>query len=197
MEIFEANKLFLFIVFAIPGFIAIKTYSLLCPNQDKDSTKLIIDAVTYSCLNYAILGPFIYMMLFSKKWEFICSFFTFLFYSFVMIIFPAFLAYLWLKLRSMKFFQKNAPHPTPRAWDYVFAQKKVYFVLVTLSDGTKLAGEYSERSFTSSYPEEPQIFLEKAWAVSSDGGFERERNQSEGILILAKDIQSLEFFNHP
>lgn len=101
MEIFESSKLFLFIVFAIQGFIAIKTYSLLCPNQDKDSTQLIIDAVTYSCLNYAILGPFIYMMLFSKKWEFICSFFTISFYAFVMIIFPAILAWGWLKLRNL------------------------------------------------------------------------------------------------
>lgn len=196
MEIFESSKLFLFIVFAIPGFIAIKTYSLLCPNQDKDSTKLIIDAVTYSCLNYAILGPFIYMMLFSKKWEFICSFFTISFYAFVMIIFPAILAWGWLKLRNLDFFQKNAPHPTPRAWDYVFAQRKKFFILVTLADGKKLAGEYSEASFTSSFPEEPQIYLEKAWEVNSDDGFERERNQSQGILIIAKDIQSIEFFEH-
>lgn len=196
MEIFEANKLFLFIVFAIPGFIAIKTYSLLCPNQEKESTKLIIDAITYSCLNYAILGPFIYMMLFSKKWEFICSFFTFLFYSFVMLIFPALLAWFWLKLRNMKFFQKNAPHPTARAWDYVFAQKKPYYILVTLADGKQLAGEYSDASFTSSYPEESQIYLEKTWIINSDGGFDRERDQSAGILILAKDIQSIEFFDH-
>jgi hypothetical protein len=196
MEIFEANKLFLFIVFAIPGFIAIKTYSLLCPNQEKESTKLIIDAITYSCLNYAILGPFIYMMLFSKKWEFICSFFTFSFYSFVMLIFPALLAWFWLKLRNMKFFQKNAPHPTARAWDYVFAQKKPYYILVTLADGKQLAGEYSDASFTSSYPEESQIYLEKTWVINSDGGFDRERDQSAGILILAKDIQSIEFFDH-
>ena len=78
MEIFESSKLVLFIIFAIPGFISIKTYSLLCPNHEKDSTKLIIDAITYSCLNYALLGPFIYMMIFSKKWDFICFLFVFL-----------------------------------------------------------------------------------------------------------------------
>ncbi|MFW1843601.1 DUF6338 family protein [Acinetobacter pittii] len=196
MEIFETSKLILFILFAIPGFISIKTYSLLCPNQDKDSTKLLIDAITYSCLNYALLGPLIYMMIFSKKWEFICSFFTISFYSFVILIFPAFLAWGWLKLRNMEFFQKNAPHPTLRAWDYVFSKRKQYYILVTLSDGKKLAGEYSENSFTSSFPEEPQIFLEKAWEVSEEGGFERVRQQTEGILILSKDIQSIEFFHH-
>jgi hypothetical protein len=195
LEIFQSiNTLFLFIVFAIPGFISIKVYSLLCPNQDKDATKSIIDAITYSCLNYAILGPFIYMMLFSKKWEFICSFFTFLFYSFILIIFPAFLAWLWLKLRSMEFFQKNAPHPTLRAWDYVFGKRKEYFVIVTLVDGREIAGEYSTESFTSSYPEEPQIYLEKTWKLDENGDFEREINQTSGILVLSKDIQSIEFF---
>lgn len=196
MEIFESSKLILFIIFAIPGFISIKTYSLLCPNQEKDSTKLIIDAITYSCLNYALLGPLIYMMIFSKKWEFICSFFTISFYSFVMLVFPAFLAWGWLKLRNMEFFKKNAPHPTLRAWDYIFSKRKQYYILVTLSDGKKLAGEYSENSFTSSFPEEPQIYLEKTWKVSADGGFEREHDQTEGILILSKDIQSIEFFYH-
>ncbi|WEH90988.1 DUF6338 family protein (plasmid) [Acinetobacter soli] len=106
MEIFESSKLILFIIFAIPGFISIKVYSLLCPNSDKDSTKLIIDAITYSCLNYALLGPLIYMMIFSKKWEFVCSFFTISFYAFVMLIFPAFLAWGWLKLRNMEFLKR-------------------------------------------------------------------------------------------
>lgn len=77
-----------------------------------------------------------------------------------------------------------------------FCSKKPYFILVTLADGKQLAGEYSDASFTSSYPEESQIFLEKAWIINSDGGFDRERNQSAGILILAKDIQSIEFFDH-
>ena len=54
MEIFESSKLVLFIIFAIPSFISIKTYSLLCPNHEKDSTKLIIDAITDSYLNYII-----------------------------------------------------------------------------------------------------------------------------------------------
>ncbi len=78
-----------------------------------------------------------------------------------------------------------------------FLKGKQYYVLVKLSNGTKLAGEYGEGSFTSSYPEEPQIYLIKTWVVNDDDGFEREREQSNGILILAKDIESIEFFEHP
>jgi hypothetical protein len=101
-----------------------------------------------------------------------------------------------VKVKKYGVFKKNALI-LHKAWDYIFSQRKEYFVLVTLSDGKKLAGEYSEKSFTSSFPEDPQIYLEKAWEVSAEGGFERIREQSEGILILSKDIQSIEFFQHP
>lgn len=55
MNIWEADKLLLFIAFVIPGFISLKVYELLNPGIQKESSKQIIDAVTYSCVNYAIL----------------------------------------------------------------------------------------------------------------------------------------------
>lgn len=62
MDIFEEGKLILFIAFVVPGFIAIKAYELLSPSKQSDSSKQIIDAVSYSCLNYAILLWPIYLM---------------------------------------------------------------------------------------------------------------------------------------
>ncbi|UYF81101.1 DUF6338 family protein [Acinetobacter ursingii] len=195
MEIFESSKLVLFIIFAIPGFISIKTYSLLCPNHEKDSTKLIIDAITYSCLNYALLGPFIYMMIFSKN-----GILFVLFYNYLLFIcharFSSIFSLGMVKVKKYGVF-KRMLLILHQGHGLYFSQRKEYFVLVTLSDGKKLAGEYSEKSFTSSFPEDPQIYLEKAWEVSAEGGFERIREQSEGILILSKDIQSIEFFNIP
>jgi len=196
MELFESSKLFLFIVFAIPGFIAMKTYSLLSPYQEKESTKLIIDAITYSCMNYAILGPIFYFLFITETNELKFTLWTTVFLIFAMFIFPIILASVWLWLRKQEFFRKNAPHPTPRAWDFVFSQGKSYYIIVTLQDGSKVAGKYSENSFTSSYPEEPQLYLEETWTLNMYGGFKRVRDKSEGILILSKDIQSIEFFEH-
>ena len=53
MDIWDANKLLLFIAFVIPGFVSLKTYELLCPGAPKESDKLLIDAVAYSSINYA------------------------------------------------------------------------------------------------------------------------------------------------
>ncbi len=55
MDVFSTDKIFLFIAFVVPGFIAMKTYELLTPSRYIDSSKQIIDAITYSCINYSIL----------------------------------------------------------------------------------------------------------------------------------------------
>lgn len=58
MDIWEADKLVLFIAFVVPGFISLKTYALLQPTQVKDTSQQLIDAVAYSSVNYALLlGP--------------------------------------------------------------------------------------------------------------------------------------------
>lgn len=55
MDIWEQDKLILFIAFVIPGFVSLKAYELLFPSQRTDSSTQIIEAVTYSCINYALL----------------------------------------------------------------------------------------------------------------------------------------------
>lgn len=195
MDVFEVDKFFLFVAFVIPGFISIKFYELICPGQQKESDKLLIDAVAYSCINYALLGAFIYLVETSGV-RFVHPTLYVLFYVFVVLIAPVILAWLWFKIRSFDVFQKNLPHPTKSPWDYVFSQRKWYWVIVTLNDGTKIFGKYAKNSFTSSYPEEPQIYLEECWVTNDSGGFERKRENSAGIILIAKDIQSIELFDY-
>jgi len=45
MNIWETDKLIVFLLFVIPGFISLKTYELLIPNEQKDSSKQLIDAL--------------------------------------------------------------------------------------------------------------------------------------------------------
>ena len=54
MVSFDQNEFILFIFFVIPGMIAIKTYGLITPSS-VNTSKQIIDAITYSCFNYAVL----------------------------------------------------------------------------------------------------------------------------------------------
>lgn len=56
MDIWSLDKLALFIAFVIPGFITMKVYGLLAATGHRDSSQQLIDAVAYSCLNYAVLA---------------------------------------------------------------------------------------------------------------------------------------------
>jgi hypothetical protein len=50
-----------------------------------------------------------------------------------MLVFPAFLAWGWLKLRNMEFLKRMLSSYTRHGT--IFFLRKEYFVLVTLSDG--------------------------------------------------------------
>ena len=59
MNIWEADKLVLFLIFFIPGFVSIKVYDLLIPGEQRDFSKSILEVIGYSALNYGALSWFI------------------------------------------------------------------------------------------------------------------------------------------
>lgn len=193
MDILDANKLLLFIAFVIPGFVSLKTYALLFPSESKDSDKLLIDAVAYSSINYAILLWPIYSIEIHQIRQSHPTAYV-LFYVFVLLIAPITWACVLKKLRTTEFFQRSMPHPTAKPWDFVFAQRLPYWAIVTLKDGKKIAGRYDSSSFASSAPATEQLYLEEHWVLNEDGGFDRPRTNTAGILILSSEIVTVEFF---
>lgn len=195
MDIWDINKLLIFIAFVIPGFLSMKLYNVLHPNVQIDTSKTIIEVVSYSCVNYAIWFIPIYLV---EKSTIQTSFaiLYFLFYLMVLFISPIALTLLFVWMRSWKWLGRLLPHPTGRAWDYFFGLKEPAWVIVTLKDGKKIGGKYAENSFSSSAPNPEQLYLEENWVINSDGGLEEARTHTMGVLILSKDIESIEFFKY-
>lgn len=194
MDIWETDKLLLFIKFVVPGFISLKTYELLFPRASKTSAEQLIDAIAYSSINYALLLWPIYEVE-TRGVEHTHPTLYILFYVFVMLIAPVLWAYLWRMLRKTDFLQRSLPHPSCKPWDEFFCRRESYWVIVELRDGRKIGGKYGTKSFVSSAPAAEQIYLEETWELNSDGGFERARTDSAGIMILAADIVTVEFFH--
>ncbi|RRW28849.1 DUF6338 family protein [Ectopseudomonas oleovorans] len=194
MDIWEVNKLVIFIAFVVPGFISLKTYELLQPGLARDSSQQVVDAVAYSSINYALLLWPIYIVEHQQLQACNPTLYA-LFYVFVLLIAPIGWACAFLWLRKTQFFQKSIAHPTGKPWDYVFSKRAPYWVIATLNDGRQIAGRYDEKSFASSSPAIEQIYLEEAWVLNEDGGFERPRVDSAGIIILSQDIVTLELFH--
>ena len=86
----------------------------------------------------------------------------------------------------------NIMHATPTAWDYLFFNQGSAFIIVTLTDDTKLYGWYSSNSFTSSDQDERDIFVEIGYKLSKDGKWE-EDTQSGGFYVPKDQIKYIEF----
>lgn len=197
MNIWDLDKLYLFILFVVPGFLALKIYELCFPNIQRDSSKQLIDAITYSCINYACMFIFIRWVEVSQLQGESPNLYL-SFYFFVIFISPIILVLMWRVIRSTNLVQSKAPHPTGKPWDYVFSLREPYWVKVTLKDGTVLGGLYGSKSFASSNPEPEQIYLEQTWVLGKEGAFERKKNDTAGILILSSEISHVELrkINH-
>lgn len=195
LNIWTPDAIQLFILFVVPGFISIKAYELLFPSQQPDSSKQLIDAVSFSSLNFAFLYIPI-RLIENSTIKTICPLSYYIFYIFILFLAPLLWVFFWQKIRLSKWFQSNAPHPIQKPWDFIFSQRKSYYVIVTLKNDKKNGGLFASNSFASSTPAPEQIYLEKTWELNEDDRFDKEHEETEGIIILTSEIVTVEFFNY-
>lgn len=190
MDIWDTNKLVVFLAFVIPGFISIKTYQLMFPGTQRPTQDQLIDAVAYSSLNYALWSP---VLIGAVRYQWLQSVWVALPLCLaVLLVGPVVWVLLWKWMRTGSWFQRTAPHPTALPWDFVFRQRKSYWMKVVLKDGTVVGGLYSSQSFSSSSPSDPQLYLQESWLLNEKGAFIRKKNGTEGVLIVSKEIAHIE-----
>ncbi|MDZ7860599.1 MAG: DUF6338 family protein [Candidatus Krumholzibacteriota bacterium] len=192
MDIWSIDKIQLFLAFFIPGFISIKTYSLLVPGERFDFTKQLAEVIGYSALNYAVFSwmliPQISNCISNHTYLLIIVILV------VLLIAPILWPIIILKILKWKWVKEHVISSISKPWDYVFGKKESYWAIVHLKDGRKIAGVYAAKSFSSSYPAKEQIYLEQVWMLSDEGKFERKVARSKGILIIGDEILAIELF---
>lgn len=84
-------------------------------------------------------------------------------------------------------------HQIPAAWDYAFSRLRGNtFVLVTLNDGSQVAGFFGKQSFASSSDKERDLLIEDVWIVNTNGPWTKP-DTAKSILLCGKDIRLVEF----
>lgn len=86
---------------------------------------------------------------------------------------------------------------TPTSWDHMFRSRGSCFVRVRLKDGSWAGGWYGSRSYATSYPQPPALFLESAWRLGPDGSFAHRIEHSAGLHIRAEDADVVELLEAP
>jgi hypothetical protein len=194
-KLFEnAQALAWFLVFFLPGFVSLKVYDALTPSERRDFSKSIYEVVAYSTLNNALLLPLVLWLRTlslsaNPVFAWVCG-------ALVMIVFPGIWPFLWLRLLESAPFSKHFMHPIEKPWDFVFSQRRPYWVIVHLKDMRRIGGFYGAKSFASSSPAPPQIYLETVWELDEVGRFSRPVDESDGILVLESEVLAVEFFKY-
>ena len=192
----EPDKLILFLLFFIPGFISLKVYDLFIASERRDFSKAWFDAVTYSALNYGFFSWLLFLMQ-QYNWAANCPWGYYV--ALLIIIFVAPICWPGILLKAMKCEKIRDKiktlHPISKAWDYVFDKKEPCWVIITLKDGRKIGGVYGFNSFASSFPAEEQIYLEQALKLDEQGRFKNAIAQTTGIIVLGREIVAVEFLS--
>jgi len=190
----QIGIIFLFIT---PGFVFARVLGLSLPQRSREATSLVLDSLTASCFNFALLSPVLWLLLredFPYRHPVLFAMSGFL----ILFVFPVVLAILVVHgVESPRFARLRRilklAHPVPRAWDYFFRQGRACGVVATLKDGKVVAGIYGPNSFASSYPDE-DLYIEKLCAVSADGHIGDPLDSSVGAILRMDQVQYLEFY---
>jgi len=184
----------------VPGFIyngAMSTFVPIRAHREKEV--VLLRYLTATAFNYAICSPLIYLLVFGVVFErspagqAVC-------WLFIIFVAPIVLAIgrAWLVQRDVpawlfSFVGLRTLSPIPTGWDWVFSTTGPCYVLITLRDGTEIAGYFGRRSMASSAPDRRDIYIERVYAVPDERGQWREVDRSLGMHVDGSQIAYLEF----
>lgn len=190
---FNVDKLMLFILFFIPGFISLKIWDIIVPGDRRDFTKSFFEVLAYSALNYAAFSWLI-ILIHSNNFP-NQHFYWYIFFSVLLLfLIPVLWPIIFFNLLRIKLIAKYIISPFQKPWDYVFSKRESCWIIVHLKDERRIGGKYDTKSFSSSAPAEEQIYLEEVWTLDDNGNFLEQVQRSKGIIIMREDITAIEFF---
>ncbi|RKZ66562.1 MAG: hypothetical protein DRQ44_06535 [Gammaproteobacteria bacterium] len=193
MNIWEIDKVFLFLVMVLPGFISLNVYDLLIASEKRDFSKSIVEAICFSVLNFVVLSLLL-IHISSNNFVGEHPIQYWLSMIFIFIVMPAIWPFIYIKITKLKIFKRHILSPYKQPWDYVFSKKESLWVVLHLQNGNKIRGKYGKKSFTSSYPSERQIYLEELWKADDKGGFKSKVPRTEGVLVSQDEIVRIELY---
>jgi hypothetical protein len=192
------DAVFFTVAFLVPGFIWESVLSLFLRRRDDRADRAWVRFLTLSAFNYALWSWLIYLLfvragVLAEPWMAALAWFFMLLVSPVAFgVATGLLSQRAVVRRLLARYGVYTVHPVPTAWDYVFSHSTGSWVLVTLTDGSTVAGVFSARSFASSDAAERDLFLERLYKVEDDGPWQPVP-MNRGVWIQGEAIRAIEF----
>ena len=160
---------------------------------------MLLRYLTATAFNYALCSPLIYLLIFGMIFsthpigQALCWFTIIFIVPVVLAVVHARVVqkdglgwfYRLLRLRPIS--------PIPTGWDWIFSTTDPCFVLITLADGTEIAGYFGGRSMASSEPERKDIYIESVYKIPESNGPWEAVEDSLGMYDDGSKIAYIEF----
>jgi hypothetical protein len=192
------DAVFFTTAFLVPGFIWESVLHLFLRRREDRADRAWVRFLTLSAFNYAFWSWLIYL-LFVRAGVLAQPYMAALAWFFILLVSPVafgvttgLLSQRAVVRRLLARYGVYTVHPVPTAWDYVFSHSTGSWVLVTLADGSTVAGIFSARSFASSDAAERDLFLEQLYRVEDDGPWQPVP-MNRGVWIRGEAIRAIEF----
>lgn len=201
MTVTSFEMVFYTLSFVVPGFILYSVIASIVPRKIEEKEMSLLRYLILSCVNYAVWSWLIYLL-------FKLDFFTqhpirsALAWSLIIFLSPVILGLLFGKLSSIDWSRKLLSHfgmvpihPVPTAWDYIYSKTEPVWLLVTMKDGSKVAGFFGDKSFASSDASERDLYIQEIFRIVQDGPWQKIPD-NRGILIKSDEIKHVEFWKY-
>jgi hypothetical protein len=186
----------LFLLFVLPGLIAIRVYRLVMPAKEVDGANSLIDGLFYTSINLLLGAPVLWVLVFGHdpnaypgRW--ILAGFL------VLLVGPVVWPLLYAKAIRSKWVARRIQVPYPTAWDFFFDKRRPVFALVHLEGGNVIGGYWGGESYAGSFPNDGDVYLEAVYTVDAAGRFGDAVPFTRGILLRKEQYTYIELFDVP
>lgn len=164
MKFDSVTDIFFIIAAFVPGFIFYAALSHFVPHREmKFKEQFLLRLFMGSALNYAVCSPVMYLLLVGEIFK-DSPIGAAILWGIIIVVVPTVLGLVgaafcqkgWIyPLASL--LRLRPINPIPTGWDWQFGRIEPCFLLVTLRNGTQLAGYFGESSIASSNPDNKDI----------------------------------------
>ncbi|HEX3936836.1 MAG TPA: DUF6338 family protein [Xanthobacteraceae bacterium] len=188
---FDWSKLATVALFALPGFISLRVWSLIFPTSQQALKDQLGEALSFGILNAMICAPLFFLI------EPTTPLALYGLAILTLVLLPAVWPFptLWLMQALQKW---DVILITSRsAWDDVFLRDEPYFIIVHLADGDRIGGYYGSKSFAGLHPISGHLYLEQLWFMDDQGKFTSPVPDSRGLILRPNDYKFVELMAVP
>ena len=192
------SAIIVLLAFVTPGFIATRVLELAFPRTEPQQGRIVLEGLALSCLNYGTFS-WLFVIAWKERWHETLLGLTLLTF-FALFLAPVLLALSLIRISDTRSLRRlrshfHLIHPVPKAWDYFFRQARPCWIVATLKDGHVVAGLYGNNSFTSSFPADEDIYVERLCTLSAEGKITGLAKYSRGAIIRMENVVLLEFYD--